>query len=213
MTGTGERFTAASDGERVRPGLIGQPVNTVTSLAYVVAGAWIARRRQEAPLAAPAAAALALNGVGSVAYHGPGGRTGKWLHDTGLAAVNAVIAVGGLARLGRLRRRDEVVADLALTALAGTVLAVKPQAELAVVAPLAVVAVGQELVRPSRRGRGKRLTGGVLLGVGAVVHARSRTGGPWWRPDALVQGHGVWHLLSAAGLALVVDAAVDERAG
>ncbi len=217
MTGTSspaapERITAASDCERVRPGLVGQPVNTVTSLGYVAAGAWVARRRGDAPMALPAAVALVLNGLGSVAYHGPGGRAGKWLHDTGLGAVNAVVAVGGLARLGRLGHRDEVLADLALTAVAGTVLAAKPEAELAVVGPLAVLAVGQELVRPSRRGRGKRLVGGALLGIGALVHARSRTGGPWCRPDGFLQGHGAWHLLSAAGLALVVDAAVDERA-
>lgn len=32
------------DCEALRPGPIGQPVNTVTSLAYVAAGAWLLRR-------------------------------------------------------------------------------------------------------------------------------------------------------------------------
>lgn len=207
-----ERVVAASDCERVRDGWITQPVNTVTSLAYVAAGAWLARRRHEGPLAGAAATALVLNGVGSVAYHGPGGRAGKWLHDVGLNAVAATLAVGGLARLASVDHRGEWVADAAVVAVAGTVLAVRPDAEAAVSAPLAVLAVGHELVRPSRRGRGKRLAGGLALGAGAVVHARSRTGGLWCRPDGPFHGHGLWHVLSALGLTLLADAAVDERA-
>jgi hypothetical protein len=207
-----ERIVAASDCERVRDGWITQPVNTATSLAYVGAGAWLARRRHDGPLAGAAATALVLNGIGSVAYHGPGGRVGKWAHDVGLNAVTATLAVGGLARLASLDHRREWAADAAVVAVAGTVLAVRPDAEAAVSAPLAVLAVGHELVRPSRRGRGKRLAGGLALGVGAVVHARSRTGGPWCRPDGPFHGHGVWHVLSALGLALLADAAVDERA-
>ena len=72
---------AASDCERIRPGLIGQPMNALSSLSFVVAaipvwlrgGAWRA-----------VAAALAFDGIGSVLYHGPGGRFSKFVHDIGL---------------------------------------------------------------------------------------------------------------------------------
>ena len=40
----------------------------------------------------------------------------------------------------------------------------------------------------------------LLLGVAAVVHAVSRTGGPWCDPEAVVQGHALWHVLSAGAL-------------
>ena len=94
------RFVAASDCECIHDGVITQPVNTATSLAYVAAGVALAARGRRSggvrPFAGPVAGALVLNGLGSVAYHGPGGRWGKWLHDTGLVAINvagvAVIA-------------------------------------------------------------------------------------------------------------------------
>ena len=208
-------FVAASDCERVRPGLISQPVNAATSLSYVVAGLVVAARGRsvrraggDASVAGPVAGALVLNGVGSVAYHGPGGRSGKWLHDTGLVAVNATLAVAGVARLRRWQPGRVRAADAALVAGAAGVLAVRPGAELALVAPLAAVAIGQELIRPSRQGGVRRVAGGLVLAAGAVVQARSRTGGPWCRPDGPFHGHGLWHVLSAVGLTLVVDGAL-----
>ncbi len=208
------RFVAESDCECIHDGPITQPVNTATSLAYVVAGVALAARGRRVgggrPFVGPVAGALVLNGLGSVAYHGPGGRWGKWLHDTGLVAVNATLAVAGLARLRGWEHDRVRLADAGVVALGAGVLAVRPGSELALVAPLGVVAVGHELIRPSRHGGGRRLLGGALLAVGAVIQARSRTGQPWCRPEGPFHGHGLWHVLSAAGLFLVADAALAE---
>lgn len=76
------RFVAASDCERIHDGPVTQPVNTMTSLAYVVAGLALARRSRrvggDRPYAGPVAGALVLNGLGSVAYHGPGTTPAWW---------------------------------------------------------------------------------------------------------------------------------------
>ena len=72
---------AASDCERIRPGLIAQPANTVSSLAFIVAAVPI---WQQGRAGRGVAAALAFEGIGSVAYHGPGGRVAKFMHDIGL---------------------------------------------------------------------------------------------------------------------------------
>ena len=90
MTGTASGHVAVDDGERIRPGPIGQPANTGSSLAFVVAGLTMARRARGRRRAWPwtaAAVATALVGVGSVGFHGPGNRSGKALHDLGVAAV------------------------------------------------------------------------------------------------------------------------------
>lgn len=89
---------AASDCERIRPGLVGQPVNTVSSLAFVAAALPIGRRARDtrSPAWGAVAAATALAGIGSVAYHGPGGRLSKAVHDAGIGALVATIT---LARL------------------------------------------------------------------------------------------------------------------
>src|SRR5829696_2692610 len=86
---------AASDCEEIHPGRIAQPANTLSSLAFVVAAVPIARaaRRRGRPAWLAVAAAAAVEGAGSVAYHGPGGRSSKQLHDAGLVALAATLTV------------------------------------------------------------------------------------------------------------------------
>lgn len=109
---------AASDCEHIRPGLIGQPANTVSSLAFVIAAVPIARRARAAGSGAWAAvaASAAVEGIGSVAYHGPGGRVAKAVHDAGLVALVVTIAV---ARLGerpvQVRPKAAALAAMAFT--------------------------------------------------------------------------------------------------
>src|SRR5687767_11447029 len=88
----------ASDCEALREGLIAQPANSWSSLAFVVAAVWLARRSRavEPPrraLAVAYAATVAANGVGSWLFHGPGTTVGKWLHDGAIVAAVAVTVV------------------------------------------------------------------------------------------------------------------------
>jgi hypothetical protein len=89
---------ATGDCERVRPGLLGQPVNTVSSAAYLVAAAWVEHRRP--PRWGLWMAVLAAVGLGSIGYHGPGTRAGKALHDGALLAL-VPVAASGLLRPNR----------------------------------------------------------------------------------------------------------------
>lgn len=89
---------ALSDCEEVRPGLLGQPANALSSLAFVAAAVpiWKVSRQPGRRAWALVAAASAFEGIGSVLYHGPGTRAGKVVHDVGLvtlvAAAAAVVA-------------------------------------------------------------------------------------------------------------------------
>jgi hypothetical protein len=42
----------------------------------------------------------------------------------------------------------------------------------------------------------------VALALAVVANVLSRTGAPLCRPDSLLQGHAVWHVLTAVGAAL-----------
>jgi hypothetical protein len=106
----------AGDCERLHDGLIAQPVNTASALAYVAAGAWLLSRRQVGIGAAVVAA-----GIGSVDYHGPGSPAARLLHDGGLYAVVGLVAWHELARRAgrtRLTRSGRVAYRLAVTATA-----------------------------------------------------------------------------------------------
>jgi hypothetical protein len=99
----------AGDCEAWRAGALGQPTNALTSLGLVGAGAWVAGRARRSPAGSrwrPTAygALLALTGVGSVAYHGPGGRTSHRLHDASLyALVTTTVTAELAARVDRRR--------------------------------------------------------------------------------------------------------------
>jgi hypothetical protein len=136
-----------SDCEALREGVLGQPVNALSSLAYVVAAAYVLRRGGPPVLAL----ALALVGVGSVLYHGPMPPGAGPLHDASLLAVP--------------------------------------------VAALAVAWRRRSFPRPPAAAV-------VALAAGAVANVLTRTGAPLCRPGGLLQGHALWHVLTAAGAAL-----------
>jgi hypothetical protein len=109
---------AASDCERIRPGLIGQPANAASSLAFIAAAVPIWARADGARKSWRwVAAALAFEGVGSVAYHGPGGRIAKFVHDVGLLLIGLAFARVARDDPGSLRPRPSTTA-LALAAVA-----------------------------------------------------------------------------------------------
>jgi hypothetical protein len=116
----------AGDCERLHDGLIAQPVNTASALAYVAVGAWLVGRGLRAgpgrPLAVVGLAVVAA-GMGSVDYHGPGSPAARLLHDGGLYAVVGLVAWHEVTRRVRAsgagwtsRRRAAYRAALAATA-------------------------------------------------------------------------------------------------
>jgi hypothetical protein len=116
---------AAGDCERLHHGLVAQPVNTASALAYVAVGAWlVGRGLRSGPGRRPGAVfglAVAVAGVGSVDYHGPGSPAARLVHDGGLYAVVGLVAWHEVARrVGRARaapgRRAAYRAALAATA-------------------------------------------------------------------------------------------------
>lgn len=98
-----------SDCEAMHAGFFTQPVNTVTSGAFLGVGMWLATRvasldRPQRFSAATFAAVVALNGLGSVAYHGPQFAGSETLHDV---PVYGLIAAGVGVPAWRWSRRRE----------------------------------------------------------------------------------------------------------
>lgn len=96
-----------TDCERLRSGRVAQPVNTVTSAAFIAAAGVVAIRalRVEAHRVEQLsfASILALVGAGSIAFHGPQPRGAKALHDWPIAGLLAVVVATPLARAVRGR--------------------------------------------------------------------------------------------------------------
>ena len=130
-----------------------------------------AARRRRRPVWLAVAAATAVEGIGSVAYHGPGGRASKRLHDWGLVALTATLGLA-LASEGRPMPRRPRTAVLATAAV--TPAHAQPHGGTVVLVPQS--AAGSRGVPRARR-RGARHRGRGSLSARAGPSARTR-GGP-----------------------------------
>lgn len=108
LLAAGPSPSAGPDCEMLGDGVLAQPVAALTSLAYVAAGAVLLWRWRTLTLprrrwAMLYAGLLALVGVGSVVYHGPGGSLAGVLHDLPIVALLAQAVLVPVARAVRGR--------------------------------------------------------------------------------------------------------------
>jgi len=213
-----------SDCECVHDGWLAQPVNALSSLGYTAAGlALLARARGQGHRrhrpgdgraavgrAGPSdhertpdwlgvyALVTAANGVGGLAYHGPGGSVSRWLHDAALLATEAVIIT---VEVGEATGADIDRRHATLAAAAGAAVAMIPvvsrtaQGALGLSAAAADVTAGVMGV-----GHSRRAPLAAIWIAAAAVNATTRTGAPLCRPGSALQGHAAWHALTALAL-------------
>ncbi|HEU5157114.1 MAG TPA: hypothetical protein VFU43_08960 [Streptosporangiaceae bacterium] len=219
----------AADCEAWRPGLLHQPVNALSSLAFVVAGVWVALRAaaDHAPDHAPDhadradragradraavaiyAGALIGNGAGSFLYHGPGWPGSAFVHDAAVPAALLFIAVEDVALLRGWTDRRRLCAYALGLGAACTALTVAPAASVAVTAAAGALAGAAEaaVAIAARRGPGgpaREAPAPATIALGAAALAAllaGRTGSPLCDPEGPLQGHALWHVLAAAAL-------------
>jgi hypothetical protein len=96
-----------ADCERIRAGLLAQPFNAVSSLAYVAVGLWLLGRTRargsHRTILVGGGATLVTVGVGSFAYHGPQPGWADTAHDASIAGL-ALVTAFNHAWLLRLRQ-------------------------------------------------------------------------------------------------------------
>jgi len=211
----------ASDCERLGTGVIAQPFNTWTSVAYLLAGAWIIARRRRwglDPSAVVFGALVAANGLGSIAYHAAVDASGRWLHDLSLLGALGFVAGWQVAKLrpegAEGAGRWATIAAAAVLVVMGVVLIPVPDATNAVVVVLVVIALVAFLVQRIRA-RARPAWSDlpfVLVAVFAVgAFFLGRTGSPVCDADAVFQWHGVWHVATAVLAVVWACAALSLR--
>jgi hypothetical protein len=216
-----------SDCEHIGQGLLAQPVNTLTSLAYVAVGAvlvWralMARSTSRIVLSVYAATVVAV-GLGSVAFHGPMPSWGRVVHDASIASVLAFVIAYDVALVRGASRRAGLIGFGALLGACTVLLSTWPDIStaldsvLVVGAAVAEITVGRERRRLAATGGLVRdpavwMLGAFVLAVGAVLNALGRTDAPLCEPDSLAQLHGVWHTLTAVVLWLYGVGVLEPR--
>lgn len=193
------------DCEAVRSWLGAQPVNTASSLAYLVAAGVLLRWWRRGPGSGwlVLAAGLVAESAGSAAFHAGDGTVGAALHD---AALVAIVAYLGGWHAGRALRvgRDIAPAVSLIAAVAFLPLAVGVPGATSVVVGLALVVLVAGEVWARRCGLAPVLELRLVAVASIAVLAwwTGRTGGALCRPGSLLQPHALWHVLSAATVVL-----------
>jgi hypothetical protein len=175
-----------------------QPANAWSNLAYLCVGALAWRRRPDATRALFAASCAVL-GVGSFLFHASVTREMQWLDMVGTYAV--LIAV-----LARASSRAFHLADapVALAALGAAVLVAifKWRIDAWIALPLLLAACALPIAAWVRAGRISTRRALVPLGLFAAAFALRQldVAHVACAPQSLLQGHALWHLLTAASL-------------
>jgi hypothetical protein len=220
-----ERLPVA-DCEALHDGLVRQPANAYSSLAFLAVGLWILFRavRLHAGARAELAAfgvGIAGVGVGSFVLHGPAPGWALWFHDlTGLAVLLLVVILDLGLLLGWSFRRRLLLFAAGLVPLA-LLLAALPTSTVSiayVLAPTAgivEVAVIRAGLRPGPSlDRSVRdvawLVAAVALALAGGVFLLGRSGSPLCHPDSLLQLHAVWHVLVAVAAGAFAFAAMEH---
>lgn len=178
---------AAADCELIGPGFLGQPVNSLTTFAFVVAGAMLIVVRPDRRWVG---IGLAATGVGSFLFHGPMPPGSEWAHDVTLAWLIAIVA-----GIGSRWERYSRLPALVVLALA---FAVVP----AMADPVAFALTALALLTVLRSDRSRPVMAPLLLLAVVAGYGRlGSTGGPLCDPESILQPHGVWHIGSALAVA------------
>lgn len=191
--------------EALGAGLIRQPANTWSSLAFVAVGIGVAVRwfrsgeRGLAALSRAEAAllcgSLVLVGLGSAFYHASFTFVGQVFDVSGMYLVATFLLLHRLGPRWNLPPIGSVLGFVGVNAALMTAQVTTPALRRVAFGILLAAALAVEW-RSSRRGRPWLATGAGLMLLAFVIWILDR-----WRlvcdPGSLIQGHAAWHVLGA----------------
>jgi hypothetical protein len=188
---------AAADCESIGVGLLRQPINSLTTIAFAVTGLIIISRRPERRWVG---VALIATGIGSFLFHGPMPRGSEWAHDVTHAWLLLVVAAEG-SRWAAWSRIPGLVGI-------GLVFGLFPDAADPVAVALTIVALISVLRTDRSAGTWAAVS---LLAVTGLVGRLGATNWLWCDPDSTLQLHGLWHLGAAAAVTIWALMAPDRH--
>ena len=208
----------SSDCEAIAGGWLLQPINAWSSLAYTVVGlALIASSGQSAPPERTLRRAFGLltaaTGVGSFLYHGPQSTGAGFAHDvTFLATLWFLVVMDPASSLG-IRRRSAWLGLGGIIAAISVVLIVAPTSSNVLTGISIIALIVSDWLMHRIGGINGRwyATALSLFAASLLFNALGRSAASTCEPDAMLQFHALWHILSATALGAYFVAMTDPR--
>jgi|CXWL01.1.fsa_nt_gi hypothetical protein len=204
--------------EATREGaLIRQPANTYSNLSFVLTGLLILgfSQARSSGLSRPPRAhsivyglAVTAIGAGSFFYHASLTFTGQWFDLMGMYLLATFIVLYNLSRLRSLGGLVFAVSYVIFNIILGIVLALNPAIRIRIFSGLILIGLALEvIILLTRRPRIKTryFIASLTVFILAYTIWTLDKNGTLCAPDSLLQGHALWHVLTAlaAGLLFV----------
>lgn len=196
-----------SDCETIGSGVFAQPINTVSSLAYSVIGVFLlgwafAVSGRERTYRLVFGVLMVSTGIGSVLFHGPQTGGSQFAHDITFLLTLWFLGIANLAdRFAWASTRRWTVTAFGAGVVAAALLLSPAITNVVMVLGVVLLVVSDVLLR--RAGRALStwfVVSFIAIALAVAMFLLGRTGSPFCDPDALFQGHALWHLLGAASL-------------
>jgi hypothetical protein len=209
-----------TDCEVLGTGDLAQPVNAITSFAYVAVGLIIAvlavRSRGPRWESLLFALLLVAVGLGSVAFHGPQPDGARLMHDLPILLTALFMLVHDLRVLWPAASWSVFpIAAIAATALAvaSADAGVAATGIVLVAVAVAEIVIYRRRLRPQNLLQQRRADIAIIIVVaaGAASWLLGRTDSPACDPDSVFQLHGLWHALSATAFGIWWWRAIGSR--
>jgi hypothetical protein len=209
-----------SDCEYIGGGVLAQPVNAISSLAFVLFGiivviSAVSQPRTERVNRFIVGALMIATGAGSVLFHGPQGPASHFLHDATILLTMAAIVTMNVAGLLHWKEK-RVWLILGVTGVAVTAVLLAWPSSTNVVAAVALVVLIAQDVALHRFGAIRTrwwIAAIVAMAVALLFFVAGRTGSPFCDSASLLQGHALWHILAATALWAYFMATTPTRLG
>ena len=189
-----------------------QIVNSFTSLAFVIVGVWgllVASRlksaRLEKRLIGVFAAVAVFIGLSSFFYHGTLTFLGQFLDIFSMYVFGTLLILGALLRRGYVKPVIGIVLFIAVNIALGYVQYVYPDSRRILFALILIPGIILEFVPIGKPGYDRKY---LYLGIMSLIVAYGiwsldQNGILCW-PDSVLQGHGLWHILTAVAVGMVM---------